>query len=108
MQQKLTTTRYLAGFFAVLLIIALVVIWNDHQKIVALQSPAQQNLSLQQDKIREDCSATDADSQIRCADDLQNLSDLLAKFSKTRGGATATVPVRGALNNIQITPLPTK
>lgn len=105
MQQKLNTARVIIGFLVAALIICAVVIWNNNQTIAKLEAPGKQNISAQADVIRTDCSASDADSQARCADDLQQLSDLLAKFSKTMHSGTTT-PVSGAVSNIQIDKLP--
>lgn len=82
MQQKLMGTRMLAGILGLFLIIALFVIWNDHQTIQKLEAPAKQNITMQRDVIREDCADTTPAGQERCADDLQQLSDLLSEFSK--------------------------
>jgi hypothetical protein len=110
MQQKLVTTRWIAGVLGVLLVIAIIIIWNDHKTITALEAPARQNITAQRDIIREDCTATDADSRLKCADDLQSLSDLLAQFSKTihTGSASSTLPVQSGVSNVQLAPIPTK
>jgi hypothetical protein len=82
MEQKLATTRVIAGALAVLLAIAIVIIINDHKAIADLRSSGRQNITAQRDIIRQDCAATDPSSVERCAQDLKNLSDLLAQFSR--------------------------
>ena len=82
MEQKLIQARTIAGVLGVLLIIALVVVWNDGQKIAQLNASGKQNISATADTIRQDCSSTDPVAHAKCGDDLQQLSDLLAQFSK--------------------------
>lgn len=41
-----------------------------------------QNITEKRDMIREHCAATDAASKDQCAQDLQDLSDLLREFGK--------------------------
>lgn len=106
MEKKLATARTLAWIFGILLAIAVIVAWNDTRTISKLEAPGKQNITAQQDTIREDCAASDADSRARCADDLQRLSDLLAQFGKQRAGTTTGVS--GSVKNVQIEPLPTK
>ncbi len=115
MEKKLVATQFIALGLVLALIIAAFVIWNQHQAIVALKAPAAQNITMQRDIIREDCSKSDADSIARCADDLQSLSDLLAQFSKTRTAGTP-VPVKATVtgssgvhsSNIQVITVPAK
>ena len=91
MEKKLTTARTIAVLLAILLVITAVIIYNDNKTIAALKAPAQMNITAQRDIIREDCTASDPASQAKCGDDLQSLSDLLAKFSKNmHTGALAT------------------
>lgn len=75
------------GVLAILLIIALVVIYSDHKTIKNLQSQA--NITTQRDVIREHCTSEDPEVRKLCADDLQKLSDLLGQFSKTLPPAPA-------------------
>jgi hypothetical protein len=89
MQKQLATMRMIAIALALFLVIAIIVIVNDRTTISRLRSPAQQNITAQRDIIREDCAGTDADSQKKCADDLQSLSDLLGEFSKNLHPAAA-------------------
>lgn len=106
MEKKLATARMFAWILGILLVVALVVIWNDSRTISDLKNPARNNITAQQDIIREDCSANDPDSRARCADDLQHLSDLLNSFAKQKNGTTTSVS--GAVNNLQIEQLPVK
>jgi len=108
MEKKLATARTLAGILAILLVIAIIVIASDQKTISELRAPAMQNITAQQDIIREDCTASDPSSQERCAQDLQNLSELLGKFSKQRAAnaAATTSAVQGTVNNVQIEKLP--
>ena len=110
MQQKLATMQIIAGLLGILLVIAIIVVVNQHKTITELKCPAKQNITAQRDIIREDCTATDPNSVERCADDLQALSDLLAQFSKAVHTGTST-PIKGldgAVNNIKIDKLPKK
>lgn len=92
----------LAAVLGGALIISLLVIWNDHKTIKALQDPAHQNITAQRDIIREDCSATDPVSKEKCADDLQALSELLGEFSKTLPAGVES----GGVSNIKVNSVP--
>jgi hypothetical protein len=85
MEKKLSTARVLAVILGLLLIIAIGIIIKDRKTIGDLEASAKNNVTLQRDLIREDCAATDAASVARCADHLQNLSELLKTFSKGTG-----------------------
>lgn len=90
MEKKLSTLRAVAAILAVALVIAIIVIINDHSTITGLKASTAQNLTAQRDVIREDCAATDPASVQQCATDLQGLSDLLGQFSKNMHAPTTT------------------
>jgi cell division protein FtsX len=104
MQKTLATTRTIAVILAIALLVALGVIWNDQSTIKDLKDPNKQNITLQGDVIRQDCTATDATSQAKCADDLQNLSDLLSRFKKS-GTSAIQGNVQGSVQNVQVVPV---
>lgn len=107
MEKKLSTARVIAGILGILLIIAIGIIIKDHKTITDLEAPAKQNITLKRDVIREDCTSADPASQARCGQDLQELSDLLAQFLKSRQPVATTTPaIQGAVKNIQINSLP--
>ncbi len=106
MDKKLKTARLAGWIFGTLFVVAVGVILYQHAKLAELESPLNRNLSAQQDIIREDCSAKDAESQARCADDLQKLADLLAQFSKSVVGTST--PIHAGTSDIEIQPIPTK
>lgn len=82
MEKKLTFARTLAAVFGAALVIALIVIWNNHTTIKELQDPNRNNITVQRDLIREACSGNSPADVERCADQLQRLSELLTEFSK--------------------------
>ncbi len=105
MEKKLTLAYALAVILALMLVAAILFIIKDHKTIQTLKADAAQNITAQRDVIREDCSASDAGAAKRCADDLQNLSDLLSKFQVTNPTATTT-RMKADLNNLKLETLP--
>lgn len=71
-KQQLTLAWTVALILAILLVISLV---------FQVKGSSQGNLSATADKIRMDCSKTDAASKTACGTDLQQLSDILRNFS---------------------------
>lgn len=94
MEQKLSQARILLGILVVLLIIAVAIIWYDTSTISALKKGNAQNITTTADTIRADCSSTDPATHAKCGDDLQQLSDLLAQFSKTLPAGSAGTPTK--------------
>lgn len=101
MQKKLALTQTVAVALLFLLVVAIGFLIKDHTTIATLKAQAEQNLTAKRDVIREDCAATDAEAGKRCADDLQALSDLLAKFRVTAPLPTTT-PAKADLNKLKL------
>lgn len=73
LKQQLALAWTLVGVLAVLLAIA--------GFFLSGNSTANKNITEKRDLIREHCVATDAQSKELCAQDLQDLTDLLKEFS---------------------------
>jgi len=91
-KKQLTLAWTVAGILAVLLVIALFFLMNPKKDLGTVLQEGKEDITEQRDRIAETCSGTDADSKADCADELEELADILRDFSKEIDKATSTAP----------------
>jgi len=91
-KKQLTIAWTVAGILAVLLLIALYFVMNPEKSLDTVLQEGKEDISAQRDRIEESCSGTDAASQEKCQDDLDELADILRDFSKDIEKASSTAP----------------
>jgi hypothetical protein len=89
-KKKLSVSYAVIGVLAVALIVSLFFNFHEPATLGSVLENGKQDITAQRDKIREDCSSTDAAVRKQCGDDLQELADILREFSKDLDKATTT------------------
>lgn len=81
-KKQLTLAWSVAAILGIALLVALYVISNQSRDLGLIIGNGSEDIAAQREKVAADCSGTDAESKIRCQEDLQELSDLLRKFGR--------------------------
>lgn len=81
-KKQLTLAWAVAGVLAIALIVALVALMNQDKDLGSVLQEGREDLTEQRDRIAAACESTDTESQERCQDELNRLSDLLREFSQ--------------------------
>ena len=94
--QDAKTAWGIAGVLAIIVVILLGVMayrWYDEQPkdYGQVLQEGSEDITVIRDRIRMHCTATDEDSRARCADDLEDLGDILSEFSEDVANSTTTV-----------------
>lgn len=92
-KKKLTLAWAVAGILAIALIVALVALMNQEKDLATVLEEGREDITEQRDRIADACEGPDAESQERCQNELEELSDILRDFSRDLDRASSTAPV---------------